>query len=420
MGPGGKAGGRQGGVTAELARFVASTRDVPVEVRREAKRSLLNILGCIAGGLGHPSMAPIAGVFGAGDVYARAVVLGAAANALDFDDTHLATVLHPGPPVAGALLALAERDAVSGTEFLTAYALGLETACRVANAVSPGHYAHGWHITSTCGVFGAAAAVAAALNLAEDQVHAAFGVAATQASGVVEMLGSGASALNPGFAARNGLAAALLAREGIAAPAEPLKGRRGFFSVFGVNARPERMLERLGEDWELVRVAYKPYPAGVVLHALIDACLALRTAAPPQRIALRLHPLAIERGDRPEPRDGAEARLSAQHCAAVALLYGAAGVEQFTDRVVADAEVRRLRERVTITADARLDKAAVAVDIDGREKHAELRTTMSDAELEAKVRSLAGAQADEYLAWVAALERPAAVRLPSDWWPRRR
>src|SRR5207248_1926000 len=152
----------------------ASTVEVPEAVRREAKRSLLNILGCIAGGLGHPSMAPIARVFGAGDVYARAVVLGAAANALDFDDTHLATVLHPGPPVAGALLAILERDSVSGTEFLAAYALGLETACRIANAVSPGHYAHGWHITSTCGVFGAAAAVAAALNLAEERVHAAF------------------------------------------------------------------------------------------------------------------------------------------------------------------------------------------------------------------------------------------------------
>ena len=115
--------------------------------------------------------------------------------------------------------------------------------------------------------------------------------------------------------------------------------------------------------------------------------LALRTAGMPQRIALRLHPLAIERGDRPEPRDGAEARLSAQHCAAVALLYGAAGMEQFTDRVVADPEVRSLRARVTITADERLDKAAVVVDIDGREKHAELRPTMSDGELEAKVRS---------------------------------
>src|SRR5205085_11539410 len=107
-------------------------------------------------------------------------------------------------------------------------------------------------------------------------------------------------------------------------------------------------------------------------------------------------------------------------CAAVAPLYGAAGVEQFPHRAGADPEVRSLRARVTTTADERLDTAAVVVDIDGRERHAELRPTMSDAELEAKVRSLAGAHADEYLAWVAALDGAAAVRLPSDWWPRRR
>ena len=242
-------------------------------------------------------------------------------------------------------------------------------------------------------------------------------LAATQASGLVEMLGSAARALNPGFAARNGIAAALLAEQGIQAPAEPLEGLRGFVNVFGGGKDWDAIT---GSDWEIQRVAYKPYPSGVVLHSLIDACLELRTAKAPERIGITLHPLAIERGDRPVPRDGTEARLSAQHCAAVALLYGKAGVEQFNDAAVADPTVRKLRERVTIKADASLDKAACVLEIDGRVKRAELRQTMSDAELEAKFRSLAGAAAERWLQWLERLEDEPRVRLPLDWSPRRR
>src|SRR5207237_8550966 len=338
-------------------------------------------------------------------------------NALDFDDTHLPTVIHPGPPVGAALFALADERSFSGRELLHGYVLGVEAACRIGNAVSPGHYQHGWHITSTCGVFGAAAAAATVLHLDEQKTHCALALAATQASGLVEMLGSAARALNPGFAARNGIAAALLAEQGIQAPAEPIEGLRGFVNVFGGG---DDWGAITNSRWEIERVAYKPYPSGVVLHSLIDACLELRTAKAPERIGITLHPLAIERGDRPVPRDGTEARLSAQHCAAVALLYGKAGVEQFNDAAVADPTVRKLRERVTITADASLDKAACVVDIDGRVKRAELRQTMSDAELEAKFRSLAGADAERWLQWLERLEDEPRVRLPLDWSQRRR
>jgi len=423
VGAGGQAGGRQGGVTAALARFLAASRreDVPAEVRREVPRALLNIVGCIVAGRRERSIQAVEKVFSPqGGLFSRAVLFGAAANALDFDDTHLPTVIHPGPPVAAALFALAGEKSFSGRELLHAYLLGVETACRIGNAVSPGHYQHGWHITSTCGVFGAAAAAAAVLRLNEDQKRAALALAATQSSGLVEMLGSAARALNPGFAARNGIAAALLAQQNIQTPAQPLEGLRGFLKVFGGNGRLSAISDGLGSGWEFMRVAYKPYPAGVVLHALIDACLELRTSKPPEKVAIALHPLAIERGDRPEPRDGVEARLSAQHCATVALLYGAAGVAQFTDAVVADPAVRRLRARVTISADARLDKAAVRLTIDGREKRAELREKMSDAELEAKLRALAGPDAERWMRWVDSLQSTEEVKLPSDWSPRPR
>lgn len=413
MGSDRQTGRHQAGVTHYLAHFLASTRweDLPAPIRREAKRALLNISGCILAGLREATTRQVAKALDD-----RAVILGAAANALDFDDTHLPTVIHPGPPVAAALFALADEREFSGREMLLAYVLGVEAACRIGNAVSPGHYQHGWHITSSCGVFGAAAAAAKVLRLNEERTHCALALAATQASGLVEMLGSAARALNPGFAARNGIAAALLAGEGVQAPAEPLEGLRGFVNVFGGGSNWSAIA---GSGWEMERVAYKPYPSGVVLHSLIDACLELRTTKAPARVTITLHPLAIERGDRPHPRDGTEARLSAQHCAAVALIYGKAGVEQFTDTAVADPEVRQLRERVEIKSDVSLDKAACQLDVDGRVKHAELRPTMSDVELEAKFRGLAGAHAEPWLAWLDGLEAEPRVRLPLDL-PRRR
>ena len=412
MGAGRQGSERQSGVTAGLARFVAQSRwsDVPKSVKREARRALINVAGCILAGMREPIAKQAA--------FDRTVMLAAAANALDFDDTHLPTVLHPGPPIGGALFALAEQRAFSGREMLHAYVLGVEVACRLANVVMPGHYTHGWHITSTCGVFGAAAAAAKVLGLNEAQTHCALALAATQASGLVEMLGSGGAGLNPGFAARNGIAAALLAEQGVRAPAEPIEGLRGFVNVFG-GGKDWAALER---GWEIERVAYKPYPSGVVLHSLIDACLALRSGVMPQKIKIALHPLAIERGDRPEPRDGTEARLSAQHCAAVAFLYGAAGVDQFTDAAVE--ATRELRKRVTVQRDDTLDKAGCIVEIDGRVKRAELRQTMSDEELEAKFRSLAGGEADRWLKWFAGFDTEkqlgARFKPPSDWSPRRR
>src|SRR5688572_3789179 len=343
----------------------------------------------------------------------RATVLAAAANALDVCSSDLPTVIHPGAPVAGALFALAKERSISGRELLHAYILGVEAACRVGNAVSPGHYEHGWHITGTCGVFGAAAAAGRVLELDDKQFLSALGLAATQAAGLVEMLGSGARLLNAGFAARNGLTAALLAAEGLEGPAQPLEGERGFVRVFAGSRRLGALTEDLGKQWTLREVAYKPYPCGVVLHALIDACLQLRQgAAGFERIEIQLHPLAIERGDRPEPRDAQEARLSAQHCAAVALLYGAAGVAQFTNEAATRAEVAALRKKVRLVADDNLDKAAAVVAVDGKALRAEPRRTLTGAELEAKFRALAGARAPKLLRSIEGIEAARKVALP--------
>jgi len=416
MGADREASGREAGLnpfptTETLSRFLAESRweGIPAAIRHEGKRGLLNALGCILAGREDPAVAIVRRVFPLED----ALIDAAAATAHDYDDTHLPTVIHATPPVAAAVLSIARKQKVSGAELLHAFVLGVETTCRMGNAVMPGHYERGWHITSTCGVFGATAAAAKLLRLDERQVASALGIAATQASGLVEVLGSMARVLNAGFAARNGLAAARLAAAGFEGPRAPIEGLRGFVNVFGGSADLPQLTQRLGERWEMERVAYKPYPSGVVLHALIDACLEhrerLRIA---QSIEVHLNPLAIERTDRPDPRNSIEARLSAQHAVAVALLHGEAGLAQFSDAAAVDGEVQALRRRIVVAADARLDKMAARIRADGAVIEAPESRPMDDARLEAKFARLAGAQAARLLEIVRSMETLERVSPP--------
>ena len=187
-------------LTQQLGRFVAaSARDsIPSSVWHEGKRSLLNFIGCALGVAHTPSvemavrvLLPLSGtdrvtVIGRTerlDPIGAAFVNAIGGNLLDYDDTHLRTVIHPTAPVAPVALALGEQRKLAGQAVLHAFILGAEVECRIGNAVSPGHYARGWHITSTCGVFGAAAAGARLLGLTAAQTGHALGIAASQSSG---------------------------------------------------------------------------------------------------------------------------------------------------------------------------------------------------------------------------------------------
>jgi 2-methylcitrate dehydratase PrpD len=411
MGAGGEAGGREARLTEQLARFLAEARwqDVPQNIRREAKRAILNIAGCVLAGREDPAVELLRKTFPQED----ALVDAAAATAHDYDDTHLRTVIHATPPLAGALFSLARKRNVSGPDLLHAFILGMETSCRLGNAVTPGHYERGWHITSTCGVFGAAAAAGKVLGLNKNQFVDAMGIAATQSSGLVEVLGSMARVLNAGFAARNGLAAALLAAEGFQGPARPLEGLRGFLNVFGGSNDAHQITDRLGEHWEMTQVAYKPYPCGVVLHALVDGCLESRERIRnAEEIVVSLHPLAVERADRPEPRNAIEAKLSAHHAVAVAALRGRAGLAEFSDAAAADPALKAFRRRVRVQPDERLDKMAAVVTADKSVIRAPASRPMDDARIEAKLRELAGPRADAWLRFVASLESAESVSLP--------
>jgi 2-methylcitrate dehydratase PrpD len=412
---------RRTGVTRELARFIVESRwsSIPTEISHEAKRALLNWAGCAIGGcrdkavdtalaaLSEFAGRPQATVLGRSermDILNAAALNALSSNILDFDDTHLRTVLHPTVPVAAAVIALAEHSRVTGAQLLHAFILGVEVECRVGNAISPEHYNAGWHIAATCGIFGAAAACAKLLDLDAKSTAWAFGIAASQAAGTTGAHGSMTKSWNMANAARNGLMAALLAARGFTSTEQGLEGERGFTRVFAQRRDLDEIIRGLGETWELTQNAYKPYPCGIVAHPVIDACLALRDdarAAPDavERIELRVHPLVRMLMGNAAPLTGLEAKLSVQHCAAVALIYGQVGVPEFTDACVNDPAVVALRGRAMLVEDSAMPKEAAGVTIrvsggstfDKYVPHAtgSLDRPMSDEALGRKLRALA-------------------------------
>jgi len=409
-------------ISRQLATFAhgCTWDSIPDAIRHEAKRSILNYFGCALGGsqdtavcnglrvldpLSGPRQASVIGHAKRLDVLNASFLNGLGGNVLDFDDTHIPTVMHPTAPIVAPLLAYAEPNAVPGHALLHAFVLGIEIACRIGNAVAGGgHYRRGWHITATCGVFGSAVGVAKLMNLSAAEYVALFAAAGGQAAGLVENLGTTAKSISVGNAARNGYLAALLVREGFAGPAHPIEGPRGFVHV--TSDRPDlgAITSGLGDRWELAKNTYKPYPTGVVLNPVIDACLELRerhalSAEEVRSIHVLAHPLLFERTDRPNVTSGRESVVSLQHAAAVTMLFGGAELAQFTDDAVRSPEVLALRTKVHGTPDESIAVGTAHVRVglnDGRsfetsvaEARGSLERPMTDRQLEEKLRSLA-------------------------------
>ena len=414
--------------TQILGRFVTESRfeALPESLRHEGRRSILNHVGCALGVARHPSVITAleimrdasgkqsATVLGQRDrlgVMEAAFVNAIASNLLDYDDTHLRTVIHPSAPVAPVAFALGEELSASGAEVLHAFLLGGEIACRMGNAVSPGHYARGWHITASCGVFGAAAAAARLMRLTAEQTADALGIAASQSGSIVENLATAAKNIGVGNAARNGILAARFAARGYRAAPFAIEGPLGWARAMGDEPVMAEITEGLGQSWEIARNTYKPYAAGIVFHAVIDACLVLReqlgnAVAHIKSVTVAGDALLLARGDR-VVRNERDTRVSIHHCAAIALLLGRADVTDFEMAAVQDPELTALRAKVIAECDASLPRGAARVTItlaDGSTHQATIEhprgsaeRPLSDAELAAKYHAnaaLGGTTAD--------------------------
>jgi 2-methylcitrate dehydratase PrpD len=407
-------------VTSTLARYIVAAKaaDLPVEVRKEAARTLLNWVGCAVGGSHHetvgvaisalspfsgPAQASILGRKERLDILNTALINGISSHVLDFDDTHSHNIIHPAGPVISAILALSEHRPVSGNEFVNALVLGVDVECRIGNSVYPKHYDAGWHITGTAGVFGAAAASGKLLGLNEQQMRWALGLAATQPVGLQEMFGSMTKSFHPGRAAQNGLTAALLASKGFTSSEQSLEAKYGWANVVSTAHNYDEITKKLGETFEIRKNTYKPFACGVVMHPTIDGCIQIRNenklaADSIDRVELKVHPLVLQLTSRKSPQTGLEGKFSIYHAAGVALVEGGGGISQFSDRAVRDRTIASLRDRVGIAIDSSLHEDQVRISLwtrDGRRidkfiEHAvgSLDHPMSDKDLEGKFTGL--------------------------------
>jgi 2-methylcitrate dehydratase PrpD len=403
---------RTTGFSRDLAH--AASRPLPDAVDQAARRSLFNVLGTTIGAATSPAVevmlksvrqlkisgsVPVLGRRDTVDRHWGALIAGTAGHYDDFDDTHLATVIHPGAATLAVLVALHDTPVASGEVFLRAFALGCEAQLRIGNAISPNHYDRGWHITGTCGVFGATVAAAVILGYDADRLEAALAAASMMTLGHREAFGSMTKPFHAGKAAANGILAAQRGARGGAA-FEAL-GDLGILTMFADAVDDAELFGSWASDWELERNAFKPYPCGIVAHPAIDAALeAGATVAADSIVGIEVscHPLVPELMGIEQPADGLQARFSARHGVAVGLLDGTVGLTQFSDTRATSADTTRLRAitRLIPSGDCARDAATVTVhladhdDVVAHVPHARgsLARPLSDAELSAKVSAL--------------------------------
>ena len=394
----------------------ASLPPVAIEA---ANRSMTDWLGTAIRGAAEPLAGALHAVIGAAGGLPQATVVGrgprtsalyaslangAQSHALDFDDTHLPSIVHGAAPVAPVVLALGEWRHLSGAQALTAFIAGFEVETRLGRVLGRSLADRGWHVTGLLGHFGAAAAAGKLLGLDAAQLAHALGIAGTQAAGLEQSFGTMSKPLHPGKAAMNGLLAALLAREGFTGATAMLDGPTGLGATFLGIADLGAAVEDLGKRFEILENSTKFYAACHLTHATIDAGRAIRARVAPapdavDAVRCRVHPLVLKVAANPEPKTGLEAKFSIAYCAATALVRGEAGEAEFAEGSVRDPAVARVMARVRPEPDASLGIGAALMTIrlaDGRtleERVTAARGTpenlLTRVEIEAKFRRLA-------------------------------
>ncbi len=418
----------------EFARFAADLResDLPADVRDAAGLHVLDTIGCglaaLAVGEGGPVLraateedtrgsATAIGIGHGLPAADAALVNGTLCHALDFDDTHAASVVHVSASVVPAALAAGQQAGATGADVLRAVVAGAETATRIGMAARGRFHARGLHPTGVCGVFGASVSAAVVRGLDADAIANALGIAGSMASGLLEFLadGSGTKPLHAGWAAHAGVTAARLAAHGVTGPASVLDGENGFFAAYlhGEDVDLAAQIHDLGSRWETTEIAFKPYPVCHYAHAPLDALDGLMrehglaagdvqdivAVTDATGVGLVLEPAAEKRA----PRTPHGAKFSLPYCLAHLLIHGRLDVGSFTESAIREPKVLELAARVRyeqVRYDTEPDAFPGGVRVtlrDGRVLSAEVthqrggrRRPMTREELLGKWRSGAG------------------------------
>jgi 2-methylcitrate dehydratase PrpD len=456
---------QESSLTAYVARFITETRasGIPAEVMHLGKRSILDGIGLAVAGnaaesghlvrqylktLGCP-LDKGCTVIGTGlKVPARfaAFANGIAIHADDYDDTQLAVakdrvyglLTHPTAPALPPVLALGELGNRSGLDVLTAYQVAVEVETKVAEAIDPRHYDHGFHSTATIGAIAAAAGASRMMGLDVEQTRRALGIGASQSAGLRENFGTMTKPFHPGRSAESGIVAAEFARLGWTATPIVLEAGRGFFKAAGGGYDPAAIDGKLGAPWTFAMpgVSIKPHPSGSLTHPGMGLMLDLirRHDIKPAQVAKvkvgtnRHMPNALIHH---RPRNELQAKFSMEFCMAILLLERKAGLAEFTDKVVNRPDVRRMLEKIEFGVHpeaeaAGYEKMTTIIDIEladgrrigGRADFGKGSPTnpMSDDELAGKFRECAAwgklpkAAADKLVHMVLNLEKLKSIR----------
>jgi 2-methylcitrate dehydratase PrpD len=372
-----------------LARFAARTDypTLPAPVVDSVKKRVLDTLGiCVAASTlptsgaarayasdqGGTGQSHAVGMDGRMPATFAGFVNGVLAHSLDYDDTHLPSVLHPSASVVPAALAAAEATGAGGAETIAAIAVGLEVCVRTGMAgydAASGtsvFFEHGQHATSICGALGSAVAAGMLYGLGEDGILHSLGLAGSMAAGIIEANRTGGTVkrMHCGWAAHAGISAAQLAVHGFTGPPTVLEGRFGFFEAWlHGQFDPTAITDHLGERWAVPDIFFKPYPANHFTHTVIDAALALRrqgltaddiahaeVGVPASIVRTIGEPIDVKR----RPDTGYMAQFSGPYAVAAGLFGGGGlgvGLDDFTDELARDPERRRLMAKVTVVAD---------------------------------------------------------------------
>jgi 2-methylcitrate dehydratase PrpD len=301
-------------------------------------------------------------------VEGAAFVNGIAAHGEDFDDTYEGGPVHAGVVIVPALLAAAERHALSGEQLLRGVAMGVEVMCRLCAVAPTRVHKAGFHPTAIFGVMGGVAGIGAALNLTEAQLVNAFGIAGSMAGGIIEYLadGSWTKRMHPGWAAQSAYRAVRMAQAGFKGPATVFEGHHGLFHGFAntTDGNFEAMMKDFGQSWIWTTIAFKPYACGTMAHPFIDCARLIRQALAQQNLALTeidriecdtaegiVHRLWEPLSLKHSPPNAYAAKFSIPYAIAAGLMLDDAGLEAYTEAVVQGADIRALASKVSYIVD---------------------------------------------------------------------
>lgn len=365
-------------ITEQLVNFVVdfSPDDVTAELRGKFSQLLLDYIGMAVSGskipesstpfqravkaMAHSSLgtATVIGTDIRLPAQYAALLNGAHAHSLDFDDTHIEAVLHPGVTVISAAFAEAETSSSRMEDFLAALVVGYELTCRLGVAIGTTSYKRGFHNTSTCGIFGAVAAIGKLRNLGALTLQHAFGIALSMASGSMQYLENGSwnKRLHPGLAAKSAFEAVMFAEAGVLGSALPIEGQFGFLHAYSGDYQTNKLLKGLGSEWSLLKTALKPYPACRMTHGMIELADQLaegsRQGDLVESIRVKMSAACFPVVGKPtpnkiHPQNIVDAQFSVYYQTAVSFLYGSNLGWSVYD-YLQDEKVKRLSDKITV------------------------------------------------------------------------